>query len=176
MVSNPALRLPPRTGNPPILNNTWEEMPSKDDMVQVSVVLAKPTRLKADKLTAATVALLFSKWLIQPIQDKVHLGYEYSGRDDPTQVRNRKVSQREALSRVACIVSGQVCDKGCPKAYCLKRPTTGERVVEFWCPAPLPEGQHGKAIDPSAGLVQSAEEALNFFSDSSRGRLPELAP
>jgi hypothetical protein len=127
-------------------------------------------------------------------------------------VRNRKVSRREALSRVTRTVSGEVHDMGCLKAYCLKRPTTEirsasfqvdstfflvdfsvgvllilkfivdsthwvvtlpgslpERVVEFWCPMPLLEGQQGKAIDPTARLAQPAEGALDFFSDSSIG-------
>jgi hypothetical protein len=171
------------TGYPPVLNDKWEEMPSEDEMVQVRVLLAELTRLKADKLIGATVAQSFSKRLTQPIQDRFHPGYEYLGRNDLTRVRNRKVSHREVLSRVTRIVSGEVCDKGCPKAYCLRLPTTKvrsasfrvdsiffrvdfsigvllivklvvdsthwivtlpgylhERVMEFWCPQPLPEG------------------------------------
>jgi hypothetical protein len=37
-------------------------------------------------------------------------------------VKNRKVSRKEALGQVICIMSGEVRDKGCPKAYCLKLP------------------------------------------------------
>jgi hypothetical protein len=58
-------------------------MPSEDEMVQVRILLAELTRLMADKLTEAAVALLFSKRLTQPIQ-RVHPGYEYLGHDDPT--------------------------------------------------------------------------------------------
>jgi hypothetical protein len=60
-VVNPALSLPPRTSYPPILNDKWEKMPSKDEMVQVKVLLAELIKLKADKPTGAVVALLFSK-------------------------------------------------------------------------------------------------------------------
>jgi hypothetical protein len=38
-------------------------------------------------------------------------------------VKKRKVSRAEAASWVARIVSGEVRDKGCPKAYCFKRST-----------------------------------------------------
>ncbi|RLM92417.1 hypothetical protein C2845_PM08G13010 [Panicum miliaceum] len=130
-----------RTGFPPVPNATWEVKPSNEEMAQ----------------------------LTQPIQERVHQGYEYSGRDDPTRVMNRKVPRTEAASRVAFIISGEVRDKGCPKAYFLNRPTTKERVVEFWYPAPLPEGQHGKAVDPPAGLPQPAALALDYSSDSSIG-------
>ncbi|RLN17434.1 hypothetical protein C2845_PM02G17560 [Panicum miliaceum] len=134
-------------------------MPSKDEMLE----------LKAKKLTGAAVALSFSKRLTQLIQERVHPGYEYSGREDPTRVRNCKVPHMEAVNRVARIMSGEVRDKGCPKAYCLKRPTTEERVPEFWSPAPLPEGQQGKVIDPPAGLAKPAEGVLDYATDSSIG-------
>jgi hypothetical protein len=130
VVANPAPSLPLRTSYPSVLNDKWEEMPSEEEIVQVRVPLAELTRLKAEKLTGA-MALSFSKRLTQPIQDRVHPRYEYSGRDEPTRVRNHKVSRREALSRVTRIVSGDVCNKSCPKAYCLKRPTTKVRSASF---------------------------------------------
>jgi hypothetical protein len=106
VVANPTPSLPPSTGYPPILSDKWEEMPTEGEMVQVRVLLAELTRLKADKLTGVAVALSFSKRLTQPIQDRVHPGYEYSGHDDPTRVRNRKASLREAPGRVTRIMSG----------------------------------------------------------------------
>ncbi|RLM74034.1 hypothetical protein C2845_PM15G02090 [Panicum miliaceum] len=135
-------------------------------MVEVVLLLAKLQKLKAEKLTHATVALSFAKRLTQLMQERVHPEYEYSGRDDPTRVQNRKVSHSEAHKRVTLIVSGEVRDKGCPKAYCLKRPTTEEKIVSFWCPAPLPEGQQGKAVDPSAGLALPAVDVGSFSFDS----------
>jgi hypothetical protein len=50
MVANPAPSLPPRIGYPLILNDKWEEMPSEDEMVQVTVLLVELTRLKADPI------------------------------------------------------------------------------------------------------------------------------
>ncbi|RLN43356.1 hypothetical protein C2845_PM01G37990 [Panicum miliaceum] len=93
-------------------------------MVLVEVLLAELQKLKAKKLTGAAMVLSFPKRRTQPFQERVHPGYEYSGRDDPTRVQNHKVSRSEAHRRVTLIVSGEVGDKGCPKAYCLKRPTT----------------------------------------------------
>ncbi|RLN04516.1 hypothetical protein C2845_PM13G05950 [Panicum miliaceum] len=136
-------------------------------MVEVEALLAELQKLKADKLTSAVVALSFAKRLTQPIQERVHPDYKYSGREEPTRGQNRKVSRNEAYRRVMLIVSGEVRDKGCPKAYCLKRPTTEEKVVSFWCPASLPEGQHGKAIDPPARLTLPAADVGSFSSDSS---------
>ncbi|RLN40608.1 orf3 [Panicum miliaceum] len=154
------LRLPPCTGLPPILNARWEEKPTEEEMVEVEVLLADLQKLKAEKLIGTAVALSFAKSLTQPIQERVHPGYEDS---------NCKVSRGEPHRRVTLIVSGEVRDKGCPKAYCLKRPTTQEKIVLFWCPAPLPEGQQGKAVDPPAGLALPAADVGSFSSDSSIG-------
>ena len=78
------------------------------------------------------MALSFSKWLVQPIQDKVHPGFEYWGRQDTTRAQNRKVPQEEALNRFVRIMQGVIRDKGCPKAHCLKRPTRAVSILCFF--------------------------------------------
>ena len=69
------------------------------------------------------MALCFCKRLTQPIQERVHPAYEYWGREDPIRGEKRKVSREEAANRVSRITAGQIWDKGCPKALCLKQPT-----------------------------------------------------
>ena len=69
------------------------------------------------------VALSFSKRLVQPIRDRVHPGFEYWGRQDPTRGQNRKVPREEAANRVARMMQGPIRDSGCPKTHCLKLPT-----------------------------------------------------
>ena len=102
-------------------------------------------------------------------------------------------------------MQGVIRDKGCPKAHCLKRPTsavsvcflfvrvvflftllifmpnapiglwtTRIEVLEYWFPAPLPEGDPGKDAAAPAELRQPAEEEAEFSSDSSVGSEPEL--
>jgi hypothetical protein len=46
-------------------------------------------------------------------------------------VKNRKVSLKEVLNWVTRTVSREVQDKGCPKAYCLKRPTSKVRSASY---------------------------------------------
>ncbi|RLN21864.1 hypothetical protein C2845_PM07G38920 [Panicum miliaceum] len=169
VVANPAPGLPPRTGRLPVLNAKWEKKSTDEEMVEVEVLLVELQKLKTEKLTGATVALSFAKRLTQSIQERVHPGYEYSGCNGPIRVQNYKVSRSEALRRVTVIVSGEVRNKDCLKAYCLKRPTTEEKIVSFSCPMPLPEGQQGKAVSPPAGLALLAAYVGSFSSDSSIG-------
>ena len=99
-------------------------------MVQVECLLEEVAGLTARKLTGAAVTLCFCKRLTQPIQERVHPAYEYWGREDPTRGQNRKVSLVEAAIQVARIMAGQIRDKGCPKALCLKRSTNAVSILD----------------------------------------------
>ena len=46
--------------------------------------------------------------------------------------------------------------------------------MEYWFPAPLPEGDPGKDGAAPAELRQPAEEEVEFSSDSSMGSEPEV--
>ena len=87
--------------------------------------------LSTHGLTGTVVALSFSKRLVQPIQDRVHPGFEYWGRQDPTQGQNQKVPQDEAANWVARMMQGPICDRGCPKAHCSKRPTRAVSLLRL---------------------------------------------
>ena len=100
-------------------------------MVQVMLLLDEIVGLSAQGLTGAAVALSYSKRLVQPIQDRVHPGFEYWGCQDPTRGQNRKVPREEAANRVARMMLGAIHDKGCPKAHCLKRPTRAVGILRF---------------------------------------------
>ena len=69
------------------------------------------------------MAISFCRRLTQLIQERVHPAFEYWGHWDPTRGHERKVPRDEIANRVACIMAGQIRDKGCPNALCLKRPT-----------------------------------------------------
>ena len=48
------------------------------------------------------------------------------------------------------------------------------KVLEYWSPAPLPDGDPGKDAAAPAELLQPAEEEAEFSSDSSVGSEPEV--
>ena len=97
-MSNLAPCLPARIGRAPEPRACWEEQPTEEKMVQVDLLLKDIAGLSAQGLMGAMVALSFSKPLVQPIRDRVHPGFEYWGRQDPTRGQNRKVSQEEAAN------------------------------------------------------------------------------
>ena len=76
------------------------------------------------------MAISFYKRLTQPIQERVHPAFEYCGHRDPTWGQDCKVPREEIANWVARIMVGQIRDKGCPKAHCLKRPTDALSFLE----------------------------------------------
>ena len=66
----------------------------------MNLLLNEIAGLSAQGLTGTVVALSFSKRLVQPIQDRVHPGFECWGRQDPTRGQIRKVPRDEAANRV----------------------------------------------------------------------------
>ena len=77
VVSNPTPCLPARTGRTPEPRACWEEQPTKEEMVQVDLLLKEIAGLSAQGLTGTVVALSFSKRLVQPIRDRLHPDFEY---------------------------------------------------------------------------------------------------
>ena len=97
----------------------------------MDLLLKEIAGLSAQGLTGAVVALSFSRRLVQPIRDRVHPGFEYWGRQDPTQGQNRKVPREEAANRITRRMQGVIHDRGCLKAHCLKQPTRAVRILNF---------------------------------------------
>ena len=56
----------------------------------MNLLLNEIAGLSAQGLTGTVVALSFTKRLVQPIQDRVHPGFEYWGRQDSTRGRTER--------------------------------------------------------------------------------------
>jgi hypothetical protein len=108
---------------------------------------------------------------------------------------NRKVSREEMVARVSQIYAGKARLKKCLKANSLKRPAVPvspgliksffsvcwftsfdsfglcllqDRKQQFWCPAPLREGeQHRRKLRPDKYQPPAARLLENYESDSS---------
>jgi hypothetical protein len=87
------------------MRDTEELKPLLDDLEQ----------LKAEGLTGAAVAICFCRRLIQPLQDRAHLAFEYLGQSDPTWVAQCKVSKEEMMARVKNILVGGSAIRSAPR-------------------------------------------------------------
>lgn len=107
-------------------------MPESCDSQQIRELLQLVAELKAEKVTAAAVAVTFCKRLTQPIKSRVHPAYEYWGPNDPTREQQRKVSGKEVHDRVSNFLVGVVKDKGAQKPFSLKRPPPSVSTETEW--------------------------------------------
>jgi hypothetical protein len=100
----------------------WDLGLSTHDHEDLKGVLELVGNMKRRGVTAAAVARLFCRQMIQPIKDRVHSAYEYCGQSDPTREVNHKVSKEEMAARVSQMYYGKVKVKKCPRSHSLKRP------------------------------------------------------
>jgi hypothetical protein len=122
-LDNPAPALPTRTGRAPILYLEWTNQLASQDTEEPQPLLGDLEQLKAEGLTGGTVAISFYRRLIQPIQDWVHLAFEYWGQSDPTRVIKRKVSKGEMTAWVKNMFGGRIRNRECPKALEMYHPS-----------------------------------------------------
>ena len=74
-------------------------------MDQVNFLLGEIERLKADQqITGVSVVAYWSLRRVQPLQQRVHLAYQYTGEEDPTRYTRDKISEDELQDRVAVLL------------------------------------------------------------------------
>src|SRR5438128_5372174 len=85
-ISNPNPALPAYIGRPPALEVSWGSFPREEEMKNVRILLERLEAVKAAaQLSGVAVVRSFIKRRIQPIKERDHPAYEYSGWKDPTQ-------------------------------------------------------------------------------------------
>jgi hypothetical protein len=54
---------------------------------------------------------------IQPLKDRVHPAYVYTGVRDPSWVKDRQILEENILSRVEMMLRGTIVNAGAPQSY-----------------------------------------------------------
>jgi hypothetical protein len=78
-LDNPAPALRERMGQVLVPGPEWTNQLATRDTEELKPVLDDLEQLKEEGLTGAAVAISFSRCLIQPLQDRAHLAFEYWG-------------------------------------------------------------------------------------------------
>ena len=97
-VENHENSLPPILAGPPVQRAEWLKKPL--DMSQIPELLEKIASLKQKGLSVEVVAFDWMKRRIQPLQARVTFGFEYQGKNDPSQCLGEEISNGQALHRV----------------------------------------------------------------------------
>ena len=98
-IRNLSSSLPTRTPGPPVKKSSWNSKGSGGD--QVNFLLEEIERLKADhQICGASVIAHWSMRRIQPLQQRVHLGFQYTGGADPSRYSRSKITEDDLKDRV----------------------------------------------------------------------------
>jgi hypothetical protein len=80
-------------------------------------LLANIVNLKDRSLTTEAVVINFVFKNIQPLKDRVHPAYLFTGARDPSLVTERVITEEDVLNRVQMILRGAIVNEGAPQAY-----------------------------------------------------------
>jgi len=98
-VENQAPAFPRRSAGPPIKRASWNSRGGNVD--QVNCLLGEIDLLKKNhQISGASVVAHWSLWRIQPLQQQVHLGFQFIGEKDPTRFTRFKISNADLKRRV----------------------------------------------------------------------------
>jgi hypothetical protein len=82
------------------VRSEWNIELSRGDMDQVEELLDTIAAHKLMGVTGASVIFSFFKHRVQPIQQRHHLGFEYTGAEDPSRMCAEELSDEAAHLRV----------------------------------------------------------------------------
>ena len=106
-VRNLSSSLPLRTPGPPVKKTSWNSR--GDGVDQVNFLRGEIEKLKADhRITGASVIVHWTLWRIQPPQRRVHLGFQYTGEEDPTRYTHAMISEADLKGRVDRLLKNAV--------------------------------------------------------------------
>lgn len=129
MVDQPPL-LPSRTGKAPKEQESWRALPVGGECNDIPELMSMISGVKQRGLTAMAVTVSFVARTIQPIKDRVHPAFEFSGRLDPARETSRGFDSDEVMRRVGTMMKGEVNNLNAPRPFALKNPPP---AVRFPC-------------------------------------------
>lgn len=110
--------LPPHSGRQlDVRVPSWIEGPTDSKVTEARVLLAEITNLKDRGPTTEAMVIDFMFKNIQPLKDRVHPAYLYTGVRDPSRVTNKWISEEDVLGRVEMMLRGAIVNDGAPRSY-----------------------------------------------------------
>ena len=98
-IRNLSSSLPFRTPGPPVKKSNWNSKGSGWD--QVNFLLGEIEKLKVEhQICGASVIANWSMPRIQPLQRRVHFGFQYEGETDPSHYTRTKITEDDLKDQV----------------------------------------------------------------------------
>jgi hypothetical protein len=160
---------PPRSGRQlDVHTSSWVESPTPLEVTEARVLLAEICLLKEKGLTAEAVVADFIFKNIQPLKDRAYPAYLYSGINDGTRVKNKRIPTADLLSRLDMILRGRVSNAGAPVAYSAWNLPSHRSFFEFVSNLPARDGGLGLRVRPSPEDIEALIAPLRSLLEGER--------
>jgi hypothetical protein len=92
----------------PSVNDRWEKNPlTSDELQAIKPLLERIQTLKQQGLTSFAIIASYMRRWVQPLKEREHLGFEYSGAKDPSQmVPALELTDEEVLEHLRKVLKG----------------------------------------------------------------------
>jgi hypothetical protein len=169
IVENHCKSLPSWSGRQPdVCTPSWVESPTSLEVTEARVLLAEICLLKERGLTAEVVVADFVFKNIQPLKDRAHPAYLYSGITDSTRVTNKKIPTEDLVSRLDMIPRGKISNVGAPIAYSAWNLPPHRSFFNFVSNPPTSDGGLGLRVRPSPEDIEALVARLRDLPNDER--------
>jgi hypothetical protein len=96
------------SGSGPSINDRWEKNPlTSDELQAIKPLLERIRTLKQQGLTGFGIIASYMRRRVQPLKEREHLSFEYSGVEDPSwMVPALELTEEEVLERLRKVLKG----------------------------------------------------------------------
>ena len=85
----------------PVPNNHWDkETLSVTELEGIRPFLKQIRAMKDQGLSGVGVVASFIRRRVQPLEERIHYGFEYTGPEDPARVTTNELMKDEVLERI----------------------------------------------------------------------------
>jgi hypothetical protein len=147
---------------------SWIESLTDLEITEARVLLVKIGLLKERGLTVEAVIADFVFKNIQPLKDRAHPAYLYSGVTDSTRVTNKRIPAVDLVSRLEMILRGKVSNIGAPVAYSAWNQPPSKSFFDFVSNPPAGDSGLGLRVRPSPGEVEALVASLGDLPNDER--------
>ena len=123
-ITNPAPPLPPHRGLRPLIRESWAALPTPGGMKQVEELFTYIQRRKGEGVTGVGVVANFINHRVQPLKERAHPSFEFSGPDDPTRESGALLPEGALRERLRALFASDAALtlENCPFPFSLSRP------------------------------------------------------
>jgi hypothetical protein len=125
-----------KTGWAPKVIDQWKDQPSRAEHPEFDWMISKILDFRGRGMTGESIAYSWLRRGVQPLQNRVNLGFQYEGAEDPSRMLKGDISHKEIMRRMSRFFVPTVAQPALFEEYSAENPPQGVSelsvFVEVW--------------------------------------------